>query len=401
MSSPLGACADEPPSAATVPPGLREFYAKTARADGSFQPGIDPEYRGMSDSAFSDLAAVTYACTIHKTFGWKLPHEEKTIEFLLSRQKAERRVLQRRGHGRSGVAAGADVQHDAGPRRAAVRSGVKPKHDPLPVFEEILKQDYKTLPAYSTSFFPLAYLCAGKPIPEQADRSIRALMVQDDDGYLNNHIAATFHASHYYCAGRRADAEGRADGRPHAARPEAGRQLAAEPAVARPARDVRRRLHAAARRRTAAPIARQAIDRAARWALSCRNADGGFGHFPGSTSDADAVYFQVGTLVMAGFLQARRPAAGRSAFALLGPPDAAAEKSRRRAGADRRARLGRRRCPQSRWIRSWPLERLTAIVTLWDADSGKRIGEYSKGIPTALSAVVVFARRQLVRHRQL
>jgi len=38
---------------------------------------------------------------------------------------------------------------------------------------------------------------------------------------------------------------------------------------------------------------RSAIGRAARWALSCRNADGGFGHFPGSTSDADANYFQV------------------------------------------------------------------------------------------------------------
>jgi len=47
--------------------------------------------------------------------------------------------------------------------------------------------------------------------------------------------------------------------------------------------------------------------RAARWALACRNADGGFGHFPGSTSDADAVYFQVGTLVMAGLLKPADP----------------------------------------------------------------------------------------------
>jgi prenyltransferase beta subunit len=39
------------------------------------------------------------------------------------------------------------------------------------------------------------------------------------------------------------------------------------------------------------------------WVLSCRNADGGFGHYPGSTSDADAVYFHVGTLVMAGYLK--------------------------------------------------------------------------------------------------
>jgi hypothetical protein len=47
--------------------------------------------------------------------------------------------------------------------------------------------------------------------------------------------------------------------------------------------------------------------------LSCRHPDGGFGHFPGSTSDADANYFQAGTLVMAGFLE---PAVPR-------PPDSA------------------------------------------------------------------------------
>jgi hypothetical protein len=52
---------------------------------------------------------------------------------------------------------------------------------------------------------------------------------------------------------------------------------------------------------------KKAMDRAARLALSCRNADGGFGHFPGSPSDADAVYFQVGTLVMAGFLRPADP----------------------------------------------------------------------------------------------
>jgi len=67
--------------------GLRGFYAATARDDGSFQPGVDPDYLGMSDCAYSDLAAVTYAVTVHKTFGWRLPHEEATGRFLLSRQR--------------------------------------------------------------------------------------------------------------------------------------------------------------------------------------------------------------------------------------------------------------------------------------------------------------------------
>jgi prenyltransferase beta subunit len=55
------------------------------------------------------------------------------------------------------------------------------------------------------------------------------------------------------------------------------------------------------------PEVKKAIQKAAQWALSCRNADGGFGHFPGSPSDADAVYFQVGTLVMGGYLKPVEP----------------------------------------------------------------------------------------------
>jgi hypothetical protein len=52
---------------------------------------------------------------------------------------------------------------------------------------------------------------------------------------------------------------------------------------------------------------REAIQRAEHWVLSCRNLDGGFGHFPGSPSDADANYFQVGVLVMSGFLKPADP----------------------------------------------------------------------------------------------
>ena len=36
--------------------------------------------------------------------------------------------------------------------------------------------------------------------------------------------------------------------------------------------------------------------------MSCRNTDGGFGHFPQWYSDMDAVYFQFGTLIQAGRL---------------------------------------------------------------------------------------------------
>src|SRR5262249_40140548 len=55
------------------------------------------------------------------------------------------------------------------------------------------------------------------------------------------------------------------------------------------------------------PACRDAIRRAAEWVLTCRNPDGGFGHYPGTTSDADAIYFHVGALVMAGVLKPATP----------------------------------------------------------------------------------------------
>jgi geranylgeranyl transferase type-2 subunit beta len=285
--------------------GLRDFYHRTARADGSFSPGVDPDYLGMSDCAYSDLAAVTYACTIHKTLGWRLPHEKKTVEFLRSRQREDGAFFNVAGTVDPDSAEGRT--YNTTQALVALHAlGAGPKYDPLPVFEDILKEDYKSLPAYSTSFFPLAYLCYGKPIPEKADRGIRALMIQDETGYLNDHIAATFHASHYY----------RLVGEP---------TPKAEEMVARTLRDQKpdgswlRNMPSRDRHATfdAVFVLRQeglaradcqaAIERAAHWALSCRNSDGGFGHYPGSTSDADAVYFQVGTLVMAGFLKPAEP----------------------------------------------------------------------------------------------
>lgn len=291
----------EPPAASAVLRGLRDFYITTARPDGSFQAGIDPAYRGISDAAYSDLAAVTYAVTIHKTFGWKLPYEEKTGEFLLSRQKANGDFFNVAGTVDPDSPDGRTYNTTQG-LVALTALGLKPRFDPLPVFEAILKEDYKQLPAYSTSFFPLAYLCAGKPIPEKADLGIRALMVQDETGYTNDHVAATFHASHYY----RLVGEETPRSKEMVARVLRDQKPDGSWALNMPARDRHATFDAVftlVHEEHDSPEARVALGRAAAWALSCRNADGGFGHYPGSTSDADANYFQVGALVMAGVLK--------------------------------------------------------------------------------------------------
>jgi geranylgeranyl transferase type-2 subunit beta len=59
---------------------------------------------------------------------------------------------------------------------------------------------FQKLPRYTTSFFPLFYAALGKPFPEPYDQALRKLLVrnQKDDGYLDDHVAATFHMAHYF-----------------------------------------------------------------------------------------------------------------------------------------------------------------------------------------------------------
>jgi geranylgeranyl transferase type-2 subunit beta len=285
--------------------GLKEFYRQTAERDGSFRPGMDPEYEGMADSAASDLAAVTYAVVLHKTFGWKLPHEKKTRAWLLARQFPDGVFVNRRGTLDPQSAAGRLYNTTQG-LVALHALGLRPKYDALPVFREILKADYKTLPPYTTSFFPLAYLCSGQDFPDEADRKIRALMLPAKDGYLHNHIAATFHMVHYdRLLGRKtAQAEAMLKRVLREQKPDGSWML--NP----PARDRHATFDAVFvlyQLGNARADCRRAIGKAAAWALSCRNDDGGFGHYPGSPSDADAVYFQIGTLVVAGYLKAAEP----------------------------------------------------------------------------------------------
>jgi geranylgeranyl transferase type-2 subunit beta len=285
---------------AEVLAGICAFFSATANPDGSFRPGIDPTYQGMSDSAYSDLAPVTYAVILHQTFGWKLPNEEKTREFLLGRQEADGAFVNVKGTVNP-QSAQARLYNTTQGLVALHALGLKPRRDPLPVFADVMKEDYRSLPAYSTSFFPLAYLAAGKLLPAEADRKLRATMVQADDGYLNDHIAATFHAVHYYrlLRERTPKAEKMLQRVLRDQKPDGSWLLNS------PSRDRHATFDAVFVLRQLGhdrPDCRRAIKKAADWALTCRRIDGGFGHFPGSPSDADAVYFQVGTLVMAGFL---------------------------------------------------------------------------------------------------
>jgi len=292
------------PSKATpeeVLSGLKSFIEKCARPDGSIQPNTDPKYKGMSDSALSDLAPLTYAVTLSKTFGWKLPHEERTRDLLLARQQPDGAFVNAAGTG-DPKAPLTRLYNTTQAVVALHALGVKPKHDPIPVFTAILKDDYKKLPAYTTSFFPLAYQCCGKTFPPEEDKKIRALMPQADDGYLQNHVAATFHAAHYY----RLMNEPTPKTEPMLKRMLSEQKPDGSWMLNPPSRDRHATFDAAFTIKQLAkdsPEVRKALEKAGAWALTCRNADGGFGHYPGSPSDMDGVYFNVGTLVISGFLK--------------------------------------------------------------------------------------------------
>jgi geranylgeranyl transferase type-2 subunit beta len=280
--------------------GLKAFTAKTALPDGSFQPGVDPAYKGMSDSAYSNLAPVTYAVVIHRTFGWTLPHEDRTVTWLIGRQQKDGAFVHTAGTVDPQSAQGR-VYNTTMALMALKGLGARPAYDPLPVFAKVMEKDYKDLPAYSSSFFPLAYRLAGAKLPAGADQAMRGTMIQAEDGYLNDHVAATFHAVHY-------------DLLLNQKTPKADRILARTLQEQKP--DGSWMLNPLARDRHACFDAvfilkhlgrdradcQKAIQRAADWVMQCRNPDGGFGHYPGSPSDWDAVYFHVGVLVMAGRL---------------------------------------------------------------------------------------------------
>jgi prenyltransferase beta subunit len=300
VASQRATAGESKPSAEAVLKGLQAFAKTTALADGSFRPGVHPDYRGMSDSAYSDLAPVTYAVVIHRTFGWTLPLEEKTREWILSRQQHDGAFTHTKGTVDPKSAQGR-VYNTTMALMALHGLGAKPKHDPLLVFAKVMEKDYKNLPAYSSSFFPLAYRLVGAQLPAGADQAMRSTMIQAEDGYLNDHVAATFHLVHY-------------DKLLNVKTPKADAILKRTLRDQNP--DGSWTLNPLARDRHACFDAvfmlkhlgadradcKKAIERAADWALSCRNADGGFGHYPGSMSDWDAVYFHVGVLTMAGRL---------------------------------------------------------------------------------------------------
>lgn len=277
------------------------FIRRCARDDGGYAPSPDPKYAGNSDTAFSDLAAVAYAAILAKTMGWKLPNPDKSIRFIHEHQQSDGSFINMAG--RMDPRSDQSVLYNTTQGAVSLRAlGQRPKVDPMRVMDRFfVKEAFKKLPWYALSFFPLFYAAIDKPYPKEHDQALRDWQSanQKEDGYLGDHVASTFHMAHYF----------RLVGQP---------TPRAEPMVRRVLRDqkadggfdikardwdvhacfdalfILRQLGGEAE-----PV-RQAMSKAADWALRSRNPDGGFGHYPGWASDMDAVYFQFGSLIQAG-----------------------------------------------------------------------------------------------------
>ncbi|MFO7668442.1 MAG: prenyltransferase/squalene oxidase repeat-containing protein [Bacteroidales bacterium] len=286
--------------------GVREFISQVANPDGSFRPGIDPLYKGTSDTGLSGIAAPAYATIISSTFGWSLPYQEQTTAFLLSCQKPD---------GAFYAPTGSMDQNSPLAKLYNTVQGVltlrllgkTPEYDPMPVIDYFFQNgQFKDLPLYTTSFFPLFFTVMEQKMPGYIDEIMLEYILneQKEDGYLQNHVASTFHAAHY-C---------RLTGRPTPKTAEMTERTLSDQKddgswhLMEPSWDVHACFDALFILKQLGdqndPRIKNAHQKAADWILRCRKPDGGFTHFPEeSISDMDAVYFQVGGLVEAGYLE--------------------------------------------------------------------------------------------------
>jgi hypothetical protein len=150
------------PASASDPAELADetlaFIRRCAREDGGYAPSPDPQYQGNSDTGLSDLAVVTYAAVLAKTMGWRLPHEDKSIQFIHFHQQKDGPFANLAGRmdSRSNLAVLYNTVQGVVALRALVQA---PKNDPAPVMDRFfVNEAFKKLPWYTTSFFPLFYL---------------------------------------------------------------------------------------------------------------------------------------------------------------------------------------------------------------------------------------------------
>lgn len=230
--------------------------------------------------------------------GWRLPNPHRSAAFVQRHQQADGSFINLAGKmdPKSDLA----VLYNTVQGVVALRAlGRRPRIDPTGVTDRFFAgETFARLPWYTTSFFPLIYAALDQPFPPRYDQLLRAYLIkgQSEDGYVGDHVAATFHMAHYFrLIGQPTPKASQMVARVlREQKPDGGWNIKA------PDWDVHACFDAVFILRQLggeSPQVRSSMQRAADWVLSCRNPDGGFGHYPNWHSDMDAVYFQFGTLI--------------------------------------------------------------------------------------------------------
>ncbi|HET6384658.1 MAG TPA: prenyltransferase/squalene oxidase repeat-containing protein [Armatimonadota bacterium] len=291
-----------------------DFVRRCRRDDGGYAPSPDPAYPGFSDTRLSDLAAVTYAAVLARTFGWDMQDPDRSVEYIRERQQPDGSYAHQVGE----MDPGEDLAILYNTTQVVVALwafGQKPEIDPAGVMSRFFDDGaFRRLPWYTTSFFPLFYRALDRPFPNEYRVAIEEWMIgaQAEDGYLGDHIASTFHMAHFFRLLGRPTPRAREMVRRtlRDQKPDGGWNIRASDWDVHACFDavfVLRQLGD-----NSADI-RSSLYRAASWSAGCRGEDGGFGHYPGWHSDMDAVYFQLGTLCQAGAVTFNPPSAGEAA----------------------------------------------------------------------------------------
>ena len=281
------------------------FVRRCGRSDGGYAPSPDPTYKGYSDTSLSDLAGVTYAATLAKTMDWQLPQPKRSIAFLHRHQQPDGAFMSKGGtwDPKSDLAVlYSTVQAVVALRaRRTAENRSSQGHGPL-----LRRQSVSEAAVVHNELLPAFLRSPGKAVSGTVQPGpARAASPQPEGRWLpGDHVAATFHMAHYF----------RLIGQstPKAAqmvrrvlrdqKPDGGWN------VREPDWDVHACFDAVFILRQLggkSEAVRRAIQKG-RLGLGCRNADGGFGHYPGRHSDMDAVYFQFGTFIQAGRLPAAK-----------------------------------------------------------------------------------------------
>jgi len=278
-------------------------------------PGSRSNYRGAADTALTDLAAPVYGLILEETFGLRVLNRKQTLHFLESRRsrdglyRSKSRVRGRRNPAH--LLLYNTLQALLGLRIIGVNKvpRVGLAASTRAVMSMFRRGAYKHFPPYALDFFSQYFGVVNKPYPPAAQAITNRYLSAYRDGEVYGHVASTFHFVRH----------ARLTGIPINVAPEIlaktltlQRRDGSFNCMPDPAWDrhatfdgcfIVRQLGSKLGWKRSCNRAMQA---AGRYALSCRNPDGGFGHFPGKTSDIDAVYFHAGTLVMAGMLPHER-----------------------------------------------------------------------------------------------